>query len=150
MMLSTSLQARTRTCTCWQVRTAARQQRLATCRVVATAAAPAVPSAKTTDLVELGRTGAWWPILFVLAGIAARVLCAGALPVLLVRRWWCLSRWCEPAGLKVSALGIGAWTWGDRTGYWGFEQQGRPDGYGEEENRCCISPAPSTALALWS
>ncbi|KAK9839785.1 hypothetical protein WJX81_001547 [Elliptochloris bilobata] len=38
-------------------------------------------------------------------------------------------------GHEVSALGIGAWSWGDRTGYWGWENQGRPDGYGEEENR---------------
>ena len=42
------------------------------------------------------------------------------------------------AGYQVSALGIGAWSWGDRTGYWGFENQGRADGYGEEENRYCF------------
>ena len=33
-------------------------------------------------------------------------------------------------------MGIGAWSWGDRTGYWGWENQSRPDGYGEAENRC--------------
>ena len=87
---------------------------------------------------------------FTLAGVAARVLCTGGAPPSLcycLEQRWILSRWCERAGLKVSALGIGAWTWGDRTGYWGFEQQGRPDGYGEEENRCCI-PLP-LLVRLW-
>ncbi|KAK9806918.1 hypothetical protein WJX72_007399 [[Myrmecia] bisecta] len=28
------------------------------------------------------------------------------------------------SGLRVSALGVGSWSWGDRTGYWGFGKEG--------------------------
>ncbi len=79
---------------------------------------------------------------FVLAGIAPRVLCARAAPP-------SLCSWLDEGGdMEVPMYSQVSRTWGDRTGYWGFEQQGRPDGYGEEENRCCMSPAPSTALAF--
>ncbi len=34
------------------------------------------------------------------------------------------------AGLQVPVLGIGAWSWGDRSGYWGYGKE-----YGQEESR---------------
>lgn len=33
------------------------------------------------------------------------------------------------SGLEVSSVGLGAWSWGDRSGYWGWEK-----GYGRGEN----------------
>lgn len=33
-------------------------------------------------------------------------------------------------GLRVPVLGIGAWSWGDRSGYWGYGKE-----YGQEESR---------------
>jgi hypothetical protein len=33
------------------------------------------------------------------------------------------------AGLEVSTVGLGAWSWGDRSGYWGYGQQ-----YGKDDN----------------
>lgn len=39
-----------------------------------------------------------------------------------------LAHWC--AGLRVPAVGIGAWSWGDRSGYWGYGTE-----YGKEESR---------------
>ena len=45
-------------------------------------------------------------------------------------------------------MGIGAWSWGDRTGYWGWENQGRPDGYGEPENRCATLLCQAESLSL--
>lgn len=32
--------------------------------------------------------------------------------------------------LKVPVLGVGAWSWGDRSGYWGYGRE-----YGKEESR---------------
>ena len=34
------------------------------------------------------------------------------------------------AGLQVPVVGIGAWAWGDRSGYWGYGSE-----YGREESR---------------
>ena len=31
--------------------------------------------------------------------------------------------------MEVSSVGLGAWSWGDRSGYWGWEK-----GYGRGEN----------------
>ena len=53
-------------------------------------------------------------------------------------------------GHEVSAVGIGAWSWGDRTGYWGWENQGRPDGYGEPENRCAALLCQADLLLVLS
>ncbi|KAK9824860.1 hypothetical protein WJX74_001115 [Apatococcus lobatus] len=33
------------------------------------------------------------------------------------------------SGLQVSPVGVGAWSWGDRSGYWGYN-----NGYGKEDN----------------
>ena len=39
--------------------------------------------------------------------------------------------WCHwvGAGLMVTPIGIGAWSWGDRSGYWGYGE-----GYQKEDN----------------
>lgn len=33
------------------------------------------------------------------------------------------------AGLMVTPIGVGAWSWGDRSGYWGYGK-----GYEKEDN----------------
>lgn len=37
---------------------------------------------------------------------------------------------CMCSGVEVSSLGVGAWSWGDRSGYWGYGKS-----YGKEENK---------------
>ncbi|KAK9904751.1 hypothetical protein WJX75_001757 [Coccomyxa subellipsoidea] len=36
------------------------------------------------------------------------------------------------SGLEVTSIGVGAWSWGDRTGYWGYNGYGN---YGADENQ---------------
>jgi hypothetical protein len=49
-------------------------------------------------------------------------------------------RWCG-AGLLVPVIGVGAWSWGDRSGYWGYGKE-----YGKEESRAAykVSMPPPT------
>lgn len=42
----------------------------------------------------------------------------------------------SPAGLQVPVMGIGAWSWGDRSGYWGYGK-----GYGE-----CVGEEAASVL----
>lgn len=32
-----------------------------------------------------------------------------------------LEQACACTGLEVCAIGVGAWSWGDRSGYWGYK-----------------------------
>lgn len=36
--------------------------------------------------------------------------------------------------LEVSALGVGAWSWGDRSGYWGYGKD-----YSKDTNQECYN-----------
>lgn len=41
------------------------------------------------------------------------------------------------SGLMVSRVGIGAWSWGDRSGYWGYGQEYGKDA-AEESYKACL------------
>ena len=64
----------------------------------------------SSDVIELGKSGMCCQFAICRVVLtSASVMYAGSNRVLY---WNC------NAGLKVSSLGIGAWSWGDRTGYW--------------------------------
>jgi aryl-alcohol dehydrogenase-like predicted oxidoreductase len=48
------------------------------------------------------------------------------------------------AGLEVPVMGLGAWSWGDRSGYWGYGTE-----YGKEESRRAYKVGPPvTAIPM--
>lgn len=42
------------------------------------------------------------------------------------------------SGLRVPVMGVGAWSWGDRSGYWGYGKE-----YGKEESRAAYKVGSS-------
>ncbi|KAG2495115.1 hypothetical protein HYH03_006725 [Edaphochlamys debaryana] len=47
------------------------------------------------------------------------------------------------SGVKVPVIGVGAWSWGDRTGYWGYGKE-----YGKEESREAFKAIMSAGLGF--
>lgn len=56
-----------------------------------------------------------------------------------------------PTGIKVNALAIGAWQWGDKS-FWGYDTFGD---YGDEQIRLAVQPmanvarTPGVGMAAW-
>ncbi|KAK9853919.1 hypothetical protein WJX84_005356 [Apatococcus fuscideae] len=47
------------------------------------------------------------------------------------------------SGLQVSPVGVGAWSWGDRSGYWGYNK-----GYGKEDNLAAFKETLSHGISF--
>jgi len=48
-------------------------------------------------------------------------------------------------GLMVSPIGVGAWSWGDKSGYWGYGETGEND---KTTNRAAFDAAVESGLTF--